>query len=469
MQNNQSSFTVLQNTVLGNGLCVGCGACSAISGGKIEMRLNHLGQYEAVANDSDLSLPVASVCPFSSDSANEDEIAKQQFANEDSQSSEHIGPYLKCFAGHVLEDDFRTLGSSGGVAKWVLHELKTNDLVDHVVQVGAVENNSQGLVYEYRIDSTLDAIKEGSKSAYQPVEMSSFLEFMRENPGRYVVTAIPCFAKGLRLLAMQDPVLKERIRFVIGIICGHLKSTRYAESFAWQMGVAPGEMNAIDFRVKAMGEKANHKAIEVADGSGGKKRKLTKEFLGGDYNLGFFQYKACDYCDDVVGETTDISIGDAWLPEYVKDANGTSVVVVRNSTLLQMVEAGIDSMRLDLHEISEEKVVQSQAGGFRQRREGLAYRLYLAARRGEWIPAKRVAPAKNHIGRFRRRIYRSRTRLSRESHLHFSRARESGNFATFAQPMLELLHQHRKACTPPLLPRIWSRVSRIYKRDGNSQ
>lgn len=41
-------------------------------------------------------------------------------------------------------------------------------------------------------------------------------------------------------------------------------------------------------------------------------------------------YKACDFCDDVFAETADIALGDAWLPEYVQDGNGTNVVVTRN-------------------------------------------------------------------------------------------------------------------------------------------
>ena len=36
---------------------------------------------------------------------------------------------------------------------------------------------------------------------------------------------------------------------------------------------------------------------------------------------------ACEFCDDVVGETADMSVGDAWLPGYVSDWRGTSVVV----------------------------------------------------------------------------------------------------------------------------------------------
>ena len=39
----------------------------------------------------------------------------------------------------------------------------------------------------------------------------------------------------------------------------------------------------------------------------------------------YFKHNACNFCDDVFGETADITFMDAWLPEYVRDYKGTSL------------------------------------------------------------------------------------------------------------------------------------------------
>ncbi|MGC9322644.1 MAG: Coenzyme F420 hydrogenase/dehydrogenase, beta subunit C-terminal domain, partial [Kosmotogaceae bacterium] len=66
--------------------------------------------------------------------------------------------------------------------------------------------------------------------------------------------------------------------------------------------------------------------------------KKASDFYGYNWGYGFFKYKACDYCDDVVSETADVSVGDAWLPEYVNDSGGTNVVIVRNPVIKKIID-----------------------------------------------------------------------------------------------------------------------------------
>src|SRR3546814_2429550 len=98
-----------------------------------------------------------------------------------------------------------------------------------------------------------------------------------------------------------------------------------------------------------------------------------------------------DVCSsDVVAETADISFGDAWLEPYSSDGRGTNLIIVRSPIVHGLVRRGIEDGRIDLQTVDSHFVEQTQAAGFRQRREGLAYRL-------SWLrpgvrPSKRVAP-----------------------------------------------------------------------------
>ena len=102
-----------------------------------------------------------------------------------------------------------------------------------------------------------------------------------------------------------------------GSLTAYLKSKAFAELCAWQCGIRPSELRAIDFRTKLANRPANDYAVTVTGGNNGhaiSSTKPTSELFGSNWGLGFFKYKACDFCDDVVAETADVSLGDAWLP-----------------------------------------------------------------------------------------------------------------------------------------------------------
>jgi len=457
----------LFETVVQGGYCIGCGACAAVQGASIEVRLNTLGCFEAVSTPGGqrggVEEIIANVCPFSDQARNETEIGRDLFG--DSVYDEHIGYYRSAYAGYVAEGNFRALGSSGGMGKWILAELLRTGQVDAVIQVHAEEPSAEGLVYRYQVARSVEEVRTGSKSVYYPVEMAEVLAYVCEYPGRYAITGIPCFIKAVRLLAEQEPVVKERIVFCVGLICGHLKSLRYADMIAWQFGVQPGDLAAIDFRKKLPSAKANEKGVAVESirqEENVKDPDVVQHLFGTNYNHGFFQYKACDFCDDVVGETADISVGDAWLPEYLSDGNGTSVVVVRHPVIEQLVQHALEEGRLHLEPLDAARVAQSQAGGFRQRREGLAYRLHLADEQAIWRPQKRVSANAKHLSRKRKAIYRLRSRMSEQSHHAFRRALEQRDFTLFRQEMVPLLAAYQELYKPTL----WHRIKRGLQRRG---
>ena len=367
----------LATTVVQGGYCIGCGACTAVAHSPVRMELDTFGQFQAQwsaqVSPTQQQAAVARVCPFSEVSLDEDSLARELFP-ADAPYHPRIGYHLGTFAGHVAEAEFRSLGSSGGVGRWIGCELLRRGRVDAVVHVQSREPTADDLLlFRYTVAREPDEVKTGAKSAYYPVEMSQVLAHLQSQPGRYAITGVPCFIKALRLLARQNPVVRERVRYTIGLICGHLKSTAYADMLAWQAGVPPGQLTSIDFRGKLPGTRANEKGVCIRGRSGPTpvaKTGIVQEFFGTNYGQGLFKYKACDYCDDVLAETADIVVGDAWLPPYVEDGRGTSVVVVRHPELLALVEEGIAAGRLDLHHLSADEVARSQDAGLRHPRKG---------------------------------------------------------------------------------------------------
>ena len=329
---------------------------------------------------------------------------------------------VRCVGQHA-EDGFRADGSSGGMVTWVAIELIRRGLIDAVAHVASADPRRDGRFFAYRISRDEDAIRAGAKSRYYPVELSRILAEIREVPGRYAVIGIPCFIKAIHLLRREEPLLAERIAFTLGLFCGHMKSARFIESFAWQLGVPLAEVEAVDYRLKNPDRPANWYTAHLTLADGSARSRDWWHLADGDWGAGFFQHPACNYCDDVVAETADISFGDAWIEPYSSDGRGTNVVIARSALLNTILCEGSERDQLALTSVDAAFVAKTQAAGLRQRREGLAYRLRVAPPR---LPLrKRVHPAARHLPLRRRLVYRARATIAAWSHRIFAVARRT--------------------------------------------
>jgi coenzyme F420-reducing hydrogenase beta subunit len=426
-----------------SGLCTGCGACvSQAEPGLAELRWGDDGQLKPFGAEpwyGGKTEAFSRICPFSPTARNEDQIAEARFplaANSDPL----VGRFDAAYVGHAAETGFRERGSSGGMVSWVAAELLRRGLVDGVAHVAA-SDPAEGGFFRYRISRSADDLNQGAKSRYYPVEMSQILSEMRDVPGRYAVVGIPCFIKAVHLLRDSDPVLRERIVFTLGLVCGHMKSRDMVESFGWQMGAKLDDVERVEYRLKNPDRPASWYTAQLTCRGGESRTQDWTHLVDGDWGSGFFQNSACDYCDDVVAETADISFGDAWVEPYSSDGRGTNVVIVRSPVLHALVSDGMAEERLNLAPVDAAFVIATQAAGFRQRREGLAYRLSWHKRGVR--PRKRVeAGAKNTAFR-RKLIYKWRHYISRGSTRVFRLARRLGHpklFASWGRAMVTVYH-----------------------------
>jgi coenzyme F420-reducing hydrogenase beta subunit len=406
--------------IVRSGLCIGCGSCAAGRSGA-GMRWDKNGLLKPDGPGDWLETPSETFghqCPFSPAAENEDAIAAERFAIA-SNADARIGRFEAAYVGYAVESPFRSQGSSGGLTNWVAAELLRTGAVDGVAHVVPADPGIARRFFEYRISRTINELNAGAKSRYYPIELSGVLREIRATPGRYAIVGVPCFIKAIHLLRRIDPVIRERVTHTLGLFCGHMKSAAMVESFAWQLGAEIEQVRALDYRIKDEGRPANwYRAhLELDDGS-----TVAKDWwhlADGDWGAGFLQNPACDWCDDVVAETADVSFGDAWVEPYSSDGRGTNVVIVRTKELERMIEQARSEGRIQLEPVDADFIVHTQAAGLRHRRDGLAYRL--TWRRGI-LPRKRVAPSSDLPLR-RKLVYRIRYSIARWSHLMFRLAR----------------------------------------------
>lgn len=461
---------ILEKTVIKNNFCIGCGACAVKDNSPFKIKMDHYGNFvaEAVSDLATNDTKVLNVCPFSGDSKNETELADDFFSDIE-KKDDRIGRFEKTFAGYVKESEFRKKGSSGGVAKWIGYQLLKSNEIDYFVQlIPNQSDNANDLLFDYGFFTDANEVIKGSKSSYYPVTLVNVIKKIKETDARFAITGVPCFIKTLRLVASEDPILRERIKYTLGIVCGGMKSANQSKMIGWDLGVEPENLVSIDFRRKYKDRPASQKIYQVWSNKDQEERfKGAGDIFGTDYGSGFFKPKACDFCDDVVGELADVSIGDAWLRDFRNDPNGTSLIIVRNKKILELLEKAFEEDRVKLIEVSAIEAGDSQGGGFRHRREGLSYRIQKKEEAKEWRPKKRVEPGEYDITNKRKKIYALREKIAEQSHISFLKALKDTDLNIFKNEMIPLQDKYEQLNKLPFLVRIKGKMQREQQKLKN--
>lgn len=441
-----------KETVLKYDYSYGTGV-SAYVDDAISIKWNEFGEYKPVMSeksnmkDEAKAISLSLVEPMMNNGLNESIVADELFGSI-SGITHHpkLGYYSDLYAGHVSEGDYRKRASSGGLGTWILKELFEKEMIDGVIHVKENNDPEDSALFHYDISRSIEEIKQGAKTKYYPVELSRVLKLIRETPGRYAIIGLPAYIYSVRLLARQDDVVNSRIKYAIGLICGHLKSARFADLMGWQLGIKPGDIEKIDFRKKLADRPAHRYGIEITGKVEGESQtfiKPVKELMGQNWGQGFFKVKASDYTDDVMNETADMTIGDAWLPEYTNDSEGTNVLLVRHPEIASLIKEGIKDNKLVLVEITSDKIVESQASHFRHTQDELGYRLWMRDKEKEWRPTKRVK-ASNKLPFIRKKIQEQREIIAQSSHIHFKEAIERDDLSYFSQKMEPLVKKYER-------------------------
>lgn len=432
------AFTI--QDVIDRDMCIGCGACAVATAGKVAMEVNDKGMLCANADDVKSLTPAKlkradAVCPFSDAAQNENQLAPIDAQAGTMPHDASVGYHNALLAGREKDDTQVVGSSSGGLTSWLLKKLIETKRVDGVIHVGNMDGGDR--MFGYRISFSSEEIDQHRKSFYYSTTLSDVLQEAKTHKSKtFAIVGVPCFIKSARLLAEQDKALKTRLKYFVGIVCGHMKSAQFAQSNAWQLGVPPQDVDRVDFRVKVPNKKSSQYQFAV-DPKGGQDRVAgtPSKLLGGSWGHAFFQPNACNYCDDVFAETADVVFGDAWLPGYSEDWRGANIIATRNDDLAQVLQSGMDSDEIGADNLPLETIIASQAGGLRHRRQGLRVRLKDDLDAGLKVPVKRVPAEDSDIPLWRKKVIRQRKRMSEKSFEHFKEAKTTGDLSRFTTPM----------------------------------
>jgi coenzyme F420 hydrogenase subunit beta len=391
------------------GMCSGCGVCAGICPGhNLSMAFNRYGEYAPVKGPRECPLQCdlcLRACPFWNQTDNEDTLARLAFAAQPGiQHRPETGYYLESFVGYSNVNGQRANGASGGLATWFLETLLAEGLVDGVACVTAQtrSDNDAEPLFRFAVLRRAEDIRAAARSCYYPVEISQVIHEILTTPGRYAVIGLPCVLKALRLAMRANTRLRERIVIMAGLVCGGAQSALFADYICALGGGDPASLTSVTFRLKDPTRPANDHGVHFTCRAGSVAEQTVFWFdgIGDIWSRACFKVDACHYCDDVFAEVADIAFMDAWLPEFMQDPGGTSMVITRTPHISRIFRQGQDDASLRIKPIDITAVTLAQrdiAPVLPAKRNDLAARIMNSAGDRQYVPVKRnwaIAPTR---------------------------------------------------------------------------
>lgn len=338
------------------GLCSGCGICAGISENCLGMNFNKYGEYVPIAGSCNSCNSCISVCP----SINEC-TSPNVYTNYN-------------YIGYSNMPEEREKGSSGGLTTRLLRTLLINKIVDGVVVVGS--SSKAGIFFEPTIVTSVEEVIKYAGSKYYPIHFADIIKQLKKREGRFAIVGLPCVIKGFRLLQQKQPAIGNKIKYLIGLTCGHNKGKDYTSMLIRLTGVVEECVSFVQYRSKENIKNSNNYGFKAYLNNGQETKQIN--FLDSiikDVWCGlYFSLNACFHCKDLLAEYADISFMDAWLKPYFDNPLGTSIVVIRNPELENLFESEFSKGNISLERVNEEKVIESQKGALRFKKSSLTER-----------------------------------------------------------------------------------------------
>ncbi|UFH59220.1 Coenzyme F420 hydrogenase/dehydrogenase, beta subunit C-terminal domain [Sulfurovum mangrovi] len=352
------SFNIIQTTVLKD-QCIGCGTCDAVCPVDVlKMDFNSIGMYEPIESEGclDKCTLCMDACPFVEENKDEKELAKNIYENEDNiLFHKDLGYFVNTYEVHKKDTTERLKSASGGAGHSLLKNLLEQQAVDTILTIES--NNDPDKLFKFSHFKEIKELEKIRGSVYYPTEMSEVLDYVIKNDGKYAITTLPCFAKAIRLAQEKNSKLRKRIKFVIGLVCGQMKTKEFTHALA-KNAIGTDRLKTVNFRVKQENKSAMNFGFEFTSIDQKKVNRLSNADMPSKlWGSRAFTPNACNSCTDVFAHCADIVLMDAWLPNYMKDYKGHSLVVARTNETSKILKNASD---IDVKEIAYEKVFLSQ-------------------------------------------------------------------------------------------------------------
>ena len=351
-----------------SGLCTGCGTCvsvcprSAIDIIKDEYKGIYIPKVKSeVCDQCGLCLRV---CP--GHFVDFEKLNLKVFGTQP--ENVLIGNYITCYIGHATDCDIRYNSASGGLVTALLIFALEEGIIDGALVTRM--NQRKPLEPEVFLARNKDEIVSASGSKYCPVPLNIGVKKIFNEEGKFAIVGLPCHIHGVRKLEMINKKLQDKIALHLGLFCANCVTFMGTEYFLRKWGIEKVEVKKLNYRGKGWPGKIvvlskDGKAKIIPRGTT-EKTFLRRILFSSSFHFDFTPQR-CLLCCDQTCELSDISFGDPWLPELLeKEKIGKSLVIARSKTGEEILKKARARGKIELVEISSNKLLQAQNWSFKR-------------------------------------------------------------------------------------------------------
>jgi coenzyme F420-reducing hydrogenase beta subunit len=213
------------------------------------MSFNSIGLYQPFEQEGclDKCTLCIDVCPFVKSNKSEKEIAQQLYQNENNVNHHNdLGYFVQTYEIYKKDTDDRLQSASGGAGHALLKALLESQKVDAVLSVEP--NDDPEKLFKFSVFSSSLELEKTKGSVYYPTELSEVLEYVMKNEGNYAVTILPCYATAIRLAQEKNHKLRKRIKYLVGLVCGQMKTKAFTHALA-KNALGTDRLKSVKYRV----------------------------------------------------------------------------------------------------------------------------------------------------------------------------------------------------------------------------
>ena len=248
-----------------------------------------------------------------------------------------------------------------------------NSILPTLAAIATFKAAGASSAYSARRSPTL-LILSAAGSKYCPVAANAVIAEILDSRDRLAVVGLPCHIQGLRKAERRIPKLAEQIRYRISLACSLNFSFRGTERFLENLGLAPESVEVFQYRGRGW---PGSVLIRLTDGT-----KWVVPYAQCYRKLGPYSLRRCTLCSDMLGELSDLTCGDGWVPQIVRtDKAGSSFVVSRTPEAEELLESAASNGAVELSELALGDLLASQGHAlFKKRKLKARMQLFKLAR-----------------------------------------------------------------------------------------
>jgi len=302
-----------------------------------------------------------------------------------------IGNTTAQYVGYANDDKTRIEGASGGVlTQALLYLLKTKRITGAVVSRLSASDPTQPETF---IARTEEDIRSAAGSIYTESSPLTILADLVNESGPLAFVGLPDHVAAIRMLQkLQHPSVKP-IKYILGPYTGTILKHEAISSYLKSNNARVNDVEKLTYRA---GEWPGYLEIKLKDG-----RVLRAEKFYYNYLIPFFiTHRTSRLAVDFTNELTDISVGDAWAPEYEKKRGGYSVVLARSKQGNELLQEMKKVNLITLHSIEVEKVVSMHSHMIDFKKRGTFIRMQWRKKFGKPSPSFGYYPKRIPTSRY---------------------------------------------------------------------